>query len=444
MKGNVKLTMTQSTSNAAEALSAVAFARLLEQFHLSDVPTIAVAVSGGPDSMALAFCAQRWAAAHCKELYAFIVDHQLRPESTAEARSVKQALGNLGIKAEILTWHHETIATAIHKQARAARYDLLLSACKSYGIKHLLLAHQREDQAETILMRLAKGSGLHGLSGMAAASTVSGIKLLRPLLDIPKAVLVATCEAASLSCVTDQSNTSPKYARGRLRRVLPLLAEEGLTVERLLDLGNRAYEAHQALDYYTQEFLRRAVAVTPAGQLRIERTPFEQAPKAIGLAVLAHCLQQINRHAYEPERRALATVYSDVIAQHSIRRTLHGCLISGRSHVIECIREPAHLTEQQAIKSGTTICWDRRWQVTLDAAFMPEAEDLTVAPLGLQPQSVLEKLAPNLRKFIPQGRLRAGLPALWQGSKLLLIPALPTLPWKSQFQAKIIMPEDRM
>ncbi len=161
---------------------------------------LAVAVSGGPDSMALAFCLKRWCDGHNQTLpLAFIVDHGLRAESAQEAIRTQENLSKLGISADILRWEHEPIVTRLHDTARKARYNLLTEACRKHGIENLLLAHQREDQAETILMRFSKGSGIGGLSGMAAVNMKDGIRIQRPFLSLPKTRLIATCSAAGLS-----------------------------------------------------------------------------------------------------------------------------------------------------------------------------------------------------------------------------------------------------
>jgi tRNA(Ile)-lysidine synthase len=198
------------------------FARLMENF--APFPDkLALAVSGGPDSMALAFCVKRWARRDC---VALIVEHGLRAESAEEAKQVKQRLQNMGIPAEVMPWEHEDGLTRLHEKAREARYGLLTEACHRLGAGDLLTAHHQGDQAETILMRLAKGSGIDGLAGIAPQSARDGIRLLRPFLSLPKERLIATCEAACIDMVTDSSNKSEKYARGRLRKIMPLLASE--------------------------------------------------------------------------------------------------------------------------------------------------------------------------------------------------------------------------
>lgn len=407
----------------ASPVTAAEFAALMEAVGLTAATTapLAVAVSGGPDSMALACCAQRWAGD--KPMIALIVDHQLRPESGAEAETTRQRLTQLGLRAEILRWEHPPVTTRLHSVARKARYGLLLAACRRHGATHLLLAHQREDQAETILMRLAKGSGVDGLAGMAAEAVVEGVQLLRPLLALPKARLIATCDAAGLPYILDPSNAAAKYARGRLRRVMPLLADEGLTVERLTDLGDRAREAKEALEHYTDIFLRDALRHDFGGVLRLDLDALRAAPRAIAFRALSRCLRMVHHGDYPPERTALIALYAALCHDAPMPpRTLHGCLVKKSAESVVFLREWTAIRDVQPIHSGESVAWDGRWRVSLDAAWGLGA--LRVQALGMQPHSLLDQLAPALRKQLPQGRARAALPSLWRENALVLIPAL--------------------
>ncbi len=434
------------------------FARLMEPFGVGESP-LALAVSGGPDSMALAHCLGRWVKAHKKPVVipvqtgiqrpasvghmsytshghatldsrfrgndimviCFIVDHGLREESADEAQAVKERLEAMGLRAEILRWEHGPVATRVHVQARKARFDLLVEACKRHGARDLLLAHQLDDQAETILMRFAKGSGIDGLAGMARVTEMDGVRLLRPLLGVPKERLVATCHAAGIDYVTDPSNAKAKYARGRLRRVQELLAEEGFTPERLADLGERAAEAKDALDHYTRALLRVAVAQDAAGMLKINLEQLRSAPQAVALRALAACLQTVHPSDYAPERAMLLPVLNDLLSDMPMgARTLHGCVINKTDRQATIVREYGAITDEQPIAPGQTVEWDRRWRVRLAADC--KLTGLTVRALGIQTHDVLDKLAPGLRQRIPQGRLRASLPALWEGRELKAVP----------------------
>jgi tRNA(Ile)-lysidine synthase len=407
--------MPGALTQAAVPVSADEFAQLVKKFFpLAD--KIAVAVSGGPDSMAMALCVKRWAQ---HDMVALIVDHGLRAESAAEAEQVKAHLQKTGVAAEILRWDHPPVTARLHERARAARYGLLTGACRRLGAGDLLLAHHRDDQAETILMRMARGSGIDGLAGMAAQTQRDGIRLLRPFLPIAKQRLVATCDAARLDYVTDASNTSEKFARGRLRKILPLLADEGLTVETVTGLGARAADARDALDFYTHQFLRESVSVEIGGTLRMERAALRDVPRAVGLRAVASCLRYIHDEAHPPEHESLSALF-DVICEQTTDtvRTLYGCMISISETRVQFLREPSAAMARIALRPGETVLWDERWLLTARM----EREDLVLGALGIPTHEDIDRLAPGLRHKIPQGRVRASLPALWLGDKLYAIP----------------------
>lgn len=408
---------TLNTGNAAP-VDADEFARLLEFIAPPLAPKLAVAVSGGPDSMALVFCLKRWAQ---RAIVAFIVDHRLRAESSAEAANVKTFLAQSGIDAEVLSWEHEPVTGRLHEKARAARYRLLIEACRRHGARDLFIAHHRDDQAETILMRLAKGSGVDGLAGMKAQKMRDGIRFLRPFLSLPKDRLIATCQKASLPFITDKSNKNEKFARGRLRKILPLLAEEGLTVESLLTLGARAAEAKNALEHYTNDFLRRAAKTGIGGNVELDRALLRMVPRAVGLRALTVCLRYIHTAEYPPEYATLSSLYDALIlTADTSTRTLYGCIASLSSNRVVFLREPS-ATETQPFQPGKSVSWDGRWLVT--AKEYHPAQSLTLRALGTPPHAVLDRLSPALRSQIPQGRVRAGLPALWLGEQIHAIPS---------------------
>ena len=195
-----------TVSPAPHPVTGDEFANWMQGFDFApDEQTVAVAVSGGPDSMALAVLSRDWATAQGKSIVALIVDHALRPESGHEAAETKARLNAINIPADILLWQHEPITSKFHIQARIARYDLMLAACRTKGIKTIMLAHHRDDQAETIMMRIAKGSGIEGLAGMATVTMLDDVRLIRPVIQTTKERLVATCDAAKTPYVTDPS-----------------------------------------------------------------------------------------------------------------------------------------------------------------------------------------------------------------------------------------------
>jgi len=408
--------MPSSLTPSDISISADEFASLLGDFAPYS-SKMAIAVSGGPDSMALAFCARRWGLC---DILALIVDHGLRPSSADEAALVKSRLEEMGIPSEILHWQHEPLTSGLHEKARQARYHLLLDACRRHGTRDLLLAHHRDDQAETILMRFAKGSGIEGLAGMTSQSRRGETRILRPFLSLPKARLIATCQKAGISFVCDPSNEKSLFARGRLRKIMPLLANEGLSIDNIVQLGARAAEAKDALETYTQMFLRSSAQSEIGGSIRIERAELRDLPRAIALRALGVCLRYVHLDDYPPEYVPLSELLDTILtAKADTSRTFYGCMASIAENKVTLFREPAAASEILPLHAGETILWDKRWLVTADKA-SPSA---VIQALECPTHEEIDQLAPGLRHLIPQGRIRASLPAIWVEGQRRAIPS---------------------
>lgn len=263
------LSTARPGESAAEPISETEAAGLFAD--LAGLPRLVVALSGGPDSTALLVLLHRWRAtlAHGPELIAVTVDHGLRPGSACEAAAAKRRAAALGLRHRTLRWRGDKPQSGVQEAAREARYALLGSAARRFGAPAVATAHTLDDQAETVLFRLARGSGIAGLAGMAPrtqlmASGNTGpepIALLRPLLRVPKARLTATLEAAGVPYATDQSNADARFARPRLRQAAAVLATEGLDHARLATLAQRASRADAALDWAVEH----ALNALPAG-----------------------------------------------------------------------------------------------------------------------------------------------------------------------------------
>ena len=217
---------------------------------LAGAPAILLAVSGGPDSVALMWLAARWrrALAQGPRLVAVTVDHGLRPEAAREARDVKRLARSLDLPHHTLRWTGPKPGTGVPAAARAARYRLLAQAARKHGATHILTAHTRDDQAETLLMRMLRGSGVAGLSAMARETERDGVLLTRPLLDVSKARLIATLKKARIGFADDPTNRDRSFTRPRLRALMPMLAAEGGDTRNLARLAARIARANAALE----------------------------------------------------------------------------------------------------------------------------------------------------------------------------------------------------
>lgn len=225
---------------------------------LHNASSLLLAVSGGPDSMALMHLAARWARrAGAPTLRVATVDHGLRPEGRREAELVAAAAADLGLPHTILQWTGPKPTSRIQEKARAARYALLAAQARHVGATYIVTAHHADDQAETVLLRLGRGSGIGGLAGMRPLSVLApDLWLARPLLQCTKAGLVAFCRDNAMAYVDDPTNDDPAYARTRLRSAAPALAALGLDAPGLSRLARRLARADDALEAETDRVER--------------------------------------------------------------------------------------------------------------------------------------------------------------------------------------------
>jgi tRNA(Ile)-lysidine synthase len=340
-------------AEAARPLSAAEAKRLFQP--LANASALVLAVSGGPDSTALLLLAARWSTRRRNtkigpKLLAVTIDHGLRPQSAHEARAVKRLARALGVPHRTLRWQGKKPRTRLQETARAARYRLLEAAARGAQADYILTAHTLDDQAETVLMRLLRGSGITGLAGMrevaplpvaTAARPKQGTLLVRPLLDVPKARLVATLELAGIAYADDASNRDPRFTRARLRGVMPVLAREGLDAPRVALLARRLARAESALERAVDAAATGVERRTSrdrgeppwrsAGPIAFDAEKFFALPAEIALRLLGRA---ITHTGYEgsPQLGKLETLYDGLCATAGagsrLRRTLAGALVT--------------------------------------------------------------------------------------------------------------------
>ena len=296
------------------------FEALIVPYKLSR--SVAVAVSGGGDSMALVLLMQEWAAPLGIEVIALTVDHQLRPESSKEAVLVHQWLGARGIPHHTLVWQHQGVSSALQQRAREARYELMTNWCLENGISCLLTAHHLDDQWETFLMRLAKGSGIRGLCGIRAKSSVNGVDLLRPLLLVRADRLKKTLERFGGPFIQDPSNHQTQFDRVRWRQLLPVLSEQGLTPEAV----DQVIRRFQMTESYLQQELQKALEVCVAGE-KINLKAFQDLHKEIAYRLLSHLLTKVGGQPYPLPYESLERLYEKITLPTFVGATAGGCYL---------------------------------------------------------------------------------------------------------------------
>lgn len=291
-----------------------------------------LAVSGGPDSTALLVLAAQWRAKRSNgpELIAATIDHKLRAASASEAKMVARLAAKLGIPHHTLAWKGRKPMTGVQEAAREARFGLFSKLAKEIGADTLMTAHTRDDQAETVLHRMGRGSGIGGLAGIRRVHERGGIFLARPFLDMPKARLVATLKKLRIPFATDPTNKDAKYLRARLRKLAPLLAKEGITSANLALMAKRLTRANAALNRLSDEAAFALRADCETGRA-FEARGFFLMPEELGIRMLRDAADAEGIEG-PSELAKVETLYSDLIRAHlageSLKRTLAGALVT--------------------------------------------------------------------------------------------------------------------
>jgi tRNA(Ile)-lysidine synthase len=345
---------------AAEApVSAAEAAVLFADLH--DAPALILAVSGGPDSTALLWLAARWrdGLEHPPRLIAVTIDHGLRPESAREALAVKRLAKTLGVEHRTLKWIGKKPKTGIQEAARNARYRLLSDVGRKARARHILTAHTRDDQAETVLFRLARGSGISGLKAMTRSASLPGNPahdarlVVRPLLAIPKSRLLATLAAARVPFADDPSNSDPRFTRPRLRQLMPGLAAEGLDARRLALLASRMARADQAIEHAVDAAIARLREGARTGTRRVIFAPgLADLPAEVALRALGRAIAETGEGPVELAKLEALHAALGQNAPARFRRTLAGTLITLANGRVTVERAPPRRSASKTGKSG--------------------------------------------------------------------------------------------
>lgn len=330
-------------------------------------PAVALAVSGGADSLALMLLAQRWALSldAPPRLVVYSVDHSLRPEAAAEVAMVLEAARAIGLAARGLAWTGAKPETGMQEAARVARYRLIGAAMAEDGATVLLTAHHLQDQAETVLMRMAHGSGIEGLKGMTGMADIEGIRVHRLLLGVDPAALRSVVDAAGLTPAEDPSNADPHYERVRWRKAMPQLAALGLDAGALGLFATRMAEADAAIVQMADGCFTEIVRLDGFGAARIELAPFVGLSPAISTRLLGRVLNIVGGRQ---KPRALGQVerLRQTIANAGLAKatTVLGCVIRIKDGAIAVAREPGRSLPSDALLAPHgELVWDERFRI---------------------------------------------------------------------------------
>ncbi len=396
-------------------------------------PFLAVAVSGGADSLALAILADRWTRAREGEICAVTVDHRLRAESRAEILRLNGWLSARAIRHAILAWSGDKPVSGIQEVARAARYTLLDEWCREHDCLHLLTAHHREDQAETYLIRRRAGSGADGLAGMSAIRELAHCRVVRPLLGVAKARLVALLDAERQPFITDPSNRDPAFERSRLRSEgsMPVGAEFDALPDEIRTLGYRR-KLNEGRRY---RLLAQTLILHPAGFAVFDPSLLIEAPHDVLEGVITATALTIGGKTYPTRRERVARLREMLTSSMRRGHTLGGCrFIPWRDRIL-VLRELAAAAEPVTLSAGARCLWDQRFIVTLPTT---AKRAVTVGYLGHAGVAGLRRLfeqpspGPLPRLIYPT------LPAMWDEEGLAAVPNLGY-----QREGAMVLPEVR-
>lgn len=302
-----------------------------------------LAVSGGPDSVALMLLCAHWAERSVHDIAVATVDHGLRVAARAEAEQVGEWSRALGFRHHLLTWEGDKPSSRIQERAREARYALLARCAKEIGASAIVTAHHADDQAETILFRLTRGSGVSGLAGMAAESRCGTIALLRPLLGVSKSALVDVCEKAAHPFFDDPSNADEAFARARLRNLMPTLAQQGLDAAALLRLGARAARADAALASCAKAARARALLASDERRARFDPAALRELPLELLQRVVALEIERLAPGAQlrlDRLERAALRLSKSLENGAALRLTLADILLESRENGVSLSPAP--------------------------------------------------------------------------------------------------------
>lgn len=413
------------------------FADAMGQLLGPDFPSdLGLAVSGGGDSMAMLYLAHNWTREYGVRLWVVTIDHGLRPESAAEAEMVAEECAAFGWPHATLRWHWDR-AGNVQDAARRARLSLIDQW--RGDVRHVLFAHTLDDQAETFLMRLARGSGVDGLSGMQSARSVvphaisvptladkdmsgiappressqPGYHVLRPCLEMQREELRHFLTALKGRWVDDPSNENRDFERVRVRHLLKLLREEGITSNVLSDTAQRMARARDGLKARLFQAAQSLTSDTPLGQVRIDRDGFSALDDETRLRLLTAGLCYAAGAEYRPRAASSEALLQQVLSGGG--GTLHGAEVLVEKTHLRIVREYASV--QDAVAALDSL-WDGGWRLTTLDHALPQGS--SVRALGEDGWRQIKDRSGLALPF----RAALALPSVWSAARLIACPAL--------------------
>ena len=301
----------------------------------------AIAVSGGPDSLCLAYFSKMYASEFKNKMHVLIVNHKLRKESHEEAIKVKKILKKKYIQSKILNWKGKVPKKNIQWNARNIRYSLLANYCLRKNIKYLIVAHHMDDQIENFFIRLFRGSGLTGLSSMSESFEYNKkLKIIRPFLTFKKKELIGFTLSYFNKYIQDPSNEDEKYLRIRVRKYRKIMENEGLDTNKIIKTVNNLFSANKALNFYKNKALYKHVSFLSKNKCLINTQIFSEEAGEIIFKSFSDIFSLVSGTYYPPRSKKIVSLINRVKGNHFAKSTLGGCVIEKKDSFISISKEP--------------------------------------------------------------------------------------------------------
>lgn len=394
---------------------------IAQQMSSRDLERVGVAVSGGGDSVALLVLMAEYAKTAGIRLFAISVDHGLRDGTDAELRLVSDQCAELDVPHSVAHWTGWDGAGNLQSNARDARYDLIAKWAQTQDIDVVALGHTTNDQAETLLMRMARGAGVDGLAAMAVESQRHGVRWIRPLLGAVREDLRDFLRQENVTWAEDPSNENRDFERIRMRDALKALAPLGLNAQTLAVVASNMSDARTALEWQTSLAAKDACEVT-LGTVRIDLDRYNALPSEIARRLLVRAIRWVNGANYSPRRGGVSQVQAAM--NNGVSSTLDGCQIVYKQGRVYVCRELNAVREVIGPMDGL---WDGRWRVIGPS----DRKELCVAPLGelgVRSSEAWRELG------LPREAILS-LPAVWSGGELIASPLIENgLEWAATLE----------
>ena len=297
-----------------------------------------VAVSGGPDSMTLAFLSALLAKSKKYIFHFVLIDHGIRNNSKKEALIVKNLLKKKGINLRIIK-NNKKIIKNIQKNARDLRYNLLIKYCKKNRTKSILTAHHKDDQVETFLIRLSRGSGVEGLSSMSEYTNLkNGISLVRPFLSFKKKQLQYISKKVFKKTIKDPSNKNKKFLRTNIRKISNILESKGLSFDQIIRSINNISSTKEAINFYVNQSLKKFVKFKKKETI-LDLDLFNKEPQEIKFKIINRIVKNRASTYYPPRSQKVLNLISRFGTKNSNKCTLGGCIFERRKNLLHVTRE---------------------------------------------------------------------------------------------------------